>query len=54
MKKYYAVGRGFWNERVEDVDFEAENDNDAYHYIINHYNCSLNWTFEEVVQCAKD
>tara|TARA_R110000787_G_scaffold167621_2_gene280556 strand:- start:190 stop:462 length:273 start_codon:yes stop_codon:yes gene_type:complete len=48
MKQYIAIGidTNGYNDIDEDFRvFEANNDTDARHYIINHFDCSLDWHF---------
>lgn len=48
MKKYI-----YWNDK-ECHFFEAENDLEARHYVINHYDLSHNPEFMEVLEKTED
>jgi hypothetical protein len=43
MKTYYA------KSEKEHYTFRAENISDARHWVINHLDCSQNWTTGEVI-----
>ena len=48
MIEYIAIGIDVngYNDINEDIRvFEADNDYEARHYIINHYDSSLKWSF---------
>tara|TARA_R110002020_G_C15743932_1_gene725392 strand:+ start:228 stop:476 length:249 start_codon:yes stop_codon:yes gene_type:complete len=46
MNEYIAIGTTKYNDTDEDIRvFEADNDYEARHYIINHYDSSLDWSF---------
>tara|TARA_R110000851_G_scaffold317321_2_gene480734 strand:+ start:218 stop:490 length:273 start_codon:yes stop_codon:yes gene_type:complete len=46
MILYIAIGVTKYSDIDEDFRvFEANNDTEARHYIINHFDCSLDWSF---------
>ena len=48
MKNYIAEGKAVYNDSKDIVKhFKAIDDCHARNYIINHFDCSLKWHFEE-------
>ena len=48
MKNYIAEGKAVYNDSKDTVKhFKAIDDYQARNYIINHFDCSLEWHFEE-------
>jgi hypothetical protein len=45
---YHAIGYNPSTKHMVSVYFKAENDEQAYHYIVNHYDCSLTWRYNKV------
>ena len=49
MTDYVAYGKAQYHDTTDTTaHFKANNDYDARHYIINHFDCSLAWTYESV------
>tara|TARA_R100000781_G_C4046922_1_gene116059 strand:- start:531 stop:722 length:192 start_codon:yes stop_codon:yes gene_type:complete len=47
-KQYLAIGIGKFNDSKDAIKvFMAEGQENARHHIINHFDCSLEWTFTE-------
>jgi hypothetical protein len=48
MKNYIAEGKAVYNDSKDTIKyFKAVDDYQARNYIINHFDCSLEWHFEE-------
>lgn len=46
MNLYIAIGVSKYSDSDEDFRvFELDNDTEARQYIINHFDCSLDWSF---------
>jgi len=54
MNKYIAIGIAQYNDSKDAIKiFKAESQYDARHYIINHFDSSLEWSFTESTNYLK-
>ena len=53
--KFIATATRQYNDQpqIKPVTFEAANISEAYHWVINHLDCSYKWDFDAVDMCKE-